>query len=236
MRVGILSAINHAESKIDWGGSPVEAYAKFLSSTGVDFDFKGYEVVQGQLPASPDECDAYVITGSPRGAYDSDPWIGELMQFVRDGYQAGRKFVGICFGHQVIAQALGGHVQKAEVGWGLGVKTQTISQVKPWMNGTPAQISLYFAHQDQVQRLPESADLLGGNEFCPIGMYAIADQVLGIQGHPEFTESHMRDVLKQQRLNGRMAEADTAEESLHKRVVDGQLVAEWIVNFLQMQN
>lgn len=233
MKVGILSAIDSATSKIDWGGSPILAYQDFLISSGAVFEFTGFEVSKGQLPAHAEACDAYLITGSPSGAYDTDPWIGQLIQFIRDGYQAGRKFVGICFGHQVLAQALGGSVQKSEKGWGLGAKTHAINHTKPWMDGRPHQMTLYFAHQDQVQRLPPEAELLGGSEFCPIGLYVIADQVLGVQGHPEFKESQMRDVLHQRRLHGFTAAADAAEASLQTKPIDGDRVGRWIVKFLE---
>jgi GMP synthase-like glutamine amidotransferase len=189
-------------------------------------------VAQDEFPAAPDECDAYVITGSPRGAYDSDPWISDLMQFIRDGVQAGKKFIGICFGHQVLAQALGGHVEKSEKGWGLGLKTLEISQAKPWMNGQQGQMALYFAHQDQVKRLPPDAELLGGSEFCPVGLYTIQDQIFGIQGHPEFSRSIMSDIVKRQKLNGDVAVAAAAEASLEAGTPDDLIVAHWIVNFL----
>lgn len=236
MKIGILSAIDAQKSKINWGGSPVDAYLQFIGIGSGSFEGAGFDLTKGEFPPSVEECDAYVITGSPRGAYDSDPWIGELIQFIRDGVQAGKKFVGICFGHQVLAHALGGLTEKSEKGWGLGMKTHEISQSKTWMNGSPEQMKLYFAHQDQVRRLPPNAELLGGNEFCPIGMYVIEDQVLGIQGHPEFSEGHIRDVLKQRRLQGYAAEADRAEETLHNGSPDNDMVAEWIVNFLGLAN
>ncbi len=236
MNLGIISAIKAQESRIDWGGSPIEAYARFLKSAGASFEYTGYEAAHGQLPTTADAHDAYIITGSPSGAYDNDAWIAELKQFIRVGYEEKRKFVGICFGHQILAHSLGGHVEKSEKGWGLGLRTHTLQKVKPWMVGAPGQVTLYFAHQDQVKHLPANAESLGGNAFCPVGMYTIADQVLGIQGHPEFTESHMRDVLKQRRLQGFVRDAEIAEATLQKGTPDGQIVGRWIVNFFDFGN
>jgi GMP synthase (glutamine-hydrolysing) len=232
MKLGILNAINPQESKVNWGGSPIDAYIRFFQSTSAAFETIGYEAAQSQLPTSPAECDAYVITGSPKGAYDPDPWIADLTRFIRDGAQAGKKFVGICFGHQILAHALGGHVQKSEKGWGLGLKTLEITQSKPWMNGRPQRISLYFAHQDQVKQLPPDAELLGASQFCPIGMYTIRDQIFGIQGHPEFSQSIMRDIVNRQKYNGDEAVAIAAEASLEDGTPDNQIVAQWAVNFL----
>ncbi|NCF69312.1 MAG: hypothetical protein GWP61_25450 [Chloroflexi bacterium] len=232
MKVGILNAINPHESKVNWGGSPVDAYIRFLQSVDAPFEYEGYEAALGQLPASPFECEAYVITGSPRGAYDADPWIADLMQFIPEGIEAGQKFAGICFGHQVLAQALGGRVQKSEKGWGLGLKSLEINETKPWMNGQAngGSLSLYFAHQDQVQELPPGAELLGGSEFCPIGLYSIADQVFAVQGHPEFTLEIMQDILARKDSDDDVLEA--AASSLNNGTPDGRLVAQWIVNFL----
>jgi len=232
MKLGILNAINPVQSKVNWGGSPVDAYVRFFQSTGAVFEAVGYEATQGLLPPSPGECDAYVITGSPKGAYDTDLWIADLTRFIRDGVQAGKKFVGICFGHQILAHALGGHVEKSEKGWGLGLKTYEVTQSKPWMNGRPRQMTLYFAHQDQVKRLPADAELLAGNQFCPIGMFTIRDQIFGIQGHPEFSQSIMRDIVTGHKNNGHEAVAKAAEASLDNGTPDGQIVAQWIANFL----
>ena len=232
MKLGILNAIDPAQSKINWGGSPVDTYIRFLQSTGAAFESSGYEIAQGQFPASPAECDAYVITGSPRGAYDSDPWIARLADFIRGGVQEGKKFIGICFGHQILAHALGGHVEKSEKGWGLGLQPCRLTGSKSWMNGRPRQLSLYFAHQDQVQRLPPEAELLGGSAFCPVGIFSIGDQVLGIQGHPEFSRSIMEEIIDGRYKKGDQAVATAAGVSLDNGSPDNQIVAEWIISFL----
>jgi GMP synthase-like glutamine amidotransferase len=232
IRVGILNAIHPQKSVINWGGSPTDAYSRFFQNAGAPFVFTGYEVAQGQLPASPDECDAYVITGSSNGVYDLDAWIPDLTQFIRDSYQAGKKLVGICFGHQILAHALGGHAEKSEKGWGLGLKTFSISQTKPWMNGAPEQCSLYFAHQDQVMALPPQAELLGGNEFCPHAFFVIENQVLGIQGHPEFSKPMMEDLLVPGAGEFEPVVRETAVTSLTHGIPDNDLVGQWLVNFL----
>ena len=235
MKIGILCAIHPQESKVNWGGSPIDAYIRFFESTGVPFEYQGYEVAQGELPDSADECDYYVITGSPRGVYDTDPWIEPLMQFIRDGYLTGKKFVGICFGHQVLAEALGGHVQKSEKGWGLGLKSFEINNRKDWMGAGADQCSLYFAHQDQVITLPAGAELLGGNSFCPNGMYVVDGRVLGIQGHPEFDLPIMQSILENAKSGDDQARAlvaETAVLSLDNGQPDNQIVARWIVDFL----
>ena len=233
MKLGILNAIHPDSSKVNWGGSPVDAYIRFLETAHPDFTYTGYNVAQGIFPAAPEENDAYIITGSPNGAYDPDPWIARLGQFIRDGYAGGQKFVGICFGHQMIAQALGGRVQKWPNGWGFGRRTFTINQSKSWMNGRPDHLSLYFAHQDQVTKLPPGAELLASDPFCAIDMYSIDGRILGIQGHPEFTTAIMEDLFTLLKDKIEPAVWDTAVQSTRHGRPDNELVAQWIVNFLQ---
>jgi len=232
MKLGILNAIHPEESRVNWGGSPVDVYIRFFQSAGGRFEFAGYQVIQGQLPDSPDECDAYIVTGSPRGVYNDDPWIAPLAQFLRDCYATGKKLIGICFGHQMPAHALGGQAQKSEKGWGLGQKSFEVRGERPWMAGDNGSLNLYFAHQDQVTSLPPGAELLGGSDFCPIGFYAIGEQVLAIQGHPEFTAGIMEDILrtKEGQIDDRVYRE--AVGSMDDGRPDNERVGRWMVNFL----
>ena len=232
LKVGILNAIDPQLSQIDWQNTPFDGYRRFLESANPGFTYAEFKVALGEFPESVDVCDAYVITGSPRGVYDDDLWIGQLKAFIRDCYAAGKKLVGICFGHQVLAHALGGYTEKSEKGWGLGLKTFAVSAQKPWMTDPPGSYALYFAHQDQVQRLPAGAELLGGNEFCPIGMFVIGDQVLGVQGHPEFSERMMAGLVDN--ADGKMPPEfiETVRVSMQDCRPDNDTFGRWIVNFM----
>ncbi|MBL7161976.1 MAG: GMP synthase [Anaerolineales bacterium] len=232
MKLGILNAFPPDESIIDWRDTPVDAYIRFLELVRPPFDYVGYDVARGQFPDSPDACDAYLITGSPKGVYESEAWISELAKFIREAYQAGIKLVGICFGHQILAQALGGHCEKSEKGWGLGLKSFQISRQKAWMTANSATCSLHFVHQDQVIHLPPEAELLGGNDFCPNLFFTISDGVLGIQGHPEFTKDMMQDILEARKDIFGQQVYETAMRSMESGTPDNQLLAQWVVNFL----
>ena len=100
------------------------------------------------------------------------------------------------------------------------------------MNGAPEQCSLYFAHQDQVMTLPPQAELLGGNGFCPNAFFVIENQVLGIQGHPEFSKPMMEDLLAPREGELEPVVRETAVSSLNQGVPDNELVGHWLVNFL----
>jgi len=233
MKVGILNAIDPNKSTVNWGGSPIDAYIRFFKGLGAPFDFTGYEAALGVLPDSADECDAYIITGSMQGAYDADPWIADLAVFIRQAYAAGQRLVGICFGHQILAQALGGRVEKSKKGIGFGVKRFDLYERKTWMQGEMEGCGLYFAHQDQVLDLPPEAELLGGNDFCPNTMFAIGDRVLGIQGHPEFTAGIMDDIRVWAQAEMPPEAYAVAAGSLENAQPDGKLVGKWIINFLE---
>lgn len=233
MKIGILNAINSLTSRVNWQGTPTEAYIRFLESGDADFSYVGYDVALAEFPKSIDACDGYVITGSPNGVYDDAPWITELMQFIRDCYAADKKLVGICFGHQILAHALGGHTEKSEKGWGLGLKRFAVVAQKPWMTEPAGDFDLYFVHQDQVQQLPAEAELLGGNDFCPNAMFVLGNQVLGVQGHPEFTKPIMEDILAGKVGNVTEDVVKTAVSSVQNGTPDNNIFAHWIVNFLR---
>ena len=232
LKLGILNAIHPEQSSLDWGGTPVDGYIRFLRSVDAPFEFIGYAVAQGELPPSPDACDAYLISGSPKGVYDTDPWIAALADFIRAAYAANKKLVGICFGHQILAHALGGNAEKSDHGWGLGLKQFTITGSKPWMPDPPTECALYFAHQDQVTALPPGAERLGSSAFCQNALFAIDDRVLGIQGHPEFSTPMMQQILA--RADGHVPPeyVSEAERSLDSGLPDAQRVGQWLVNFL----
>ena len=233
MRIGILSALLPGTGRINWNRSPVDAYIRFLESANAPFDYVEYKVTDGEYPASADDCDAYLITGSRRGVYDADEWIASLLCFVQDAYQAGKKLVGICFGHQVLPHALGGHAEKSKKGWGIGLKSFAITRHKAWMNGRPEFCSLYFSHQDQVMRLPPEAELLGGNAFCPMALFVIGDQALGIQGHPEFSTGIMKGILAEKEKTLEPNVHAAAVRSLASGTPDNQIVARWVANFFR---
>jgi GMP synthase-like glutamine amidotransferase len=234
MKIGILDALSSDELvDIRWRGSTAGTYIRLLESADAPFTYRVYQVNERHLPATVDECDAYLITGSINGAYDDEPWIGDLISFIQACHAAGKKMVGICFGHQILAHALGGRTEKSEKGWGLGLKTFNFVGSKPWMESNPGDCSLYFSHQDQVVELPEEAEWLGGNEFCENVIFAIRDQVLGIQGHPEFTKEIMSDILSKLEEDTVAHVWEQADRSLTSGDPDNERVARWIVNFLK---
>lgn len=193
--------------------------------------FRVYDLTAGQFPQSVAECDAWLITGSKWSVNDRDDWISRAHEFVRQLHAQRRPTVGICFGHQLISRALGGTVEKAAVGWGVGVHTVNVDQQRPWMTPQHDALSLLVSHQDQVIEPPAGAVQLAGHAFCPHGMLEIDGHMLTMQGHPEFPKGYARAVMDKRR--------DTLGESVYQegiasleQSIDPDVVARWVRNFL----
>ena len=209
-----------------------EGFTSLFQSIDAPFECQVYELSNSNFPESAKTCDAFLVAGSIKGVYDTDPWISELFDFIKRCFQAGTKLIGICFGHQAIAQALGGYASKSEKGWGLGLKEFNIIKHRPWMEPELKSCKLYFTHQDQVKRLPHGAELLGTNDFCPINIYCIGDKVLGLQGHPEYSFKMIHKTIEE--LKDQIPEdiQTTAFDSINGVEPDSKIVAKWIVNFI----
>lgn len=197
-----------------------------------DVSFVDYPVVDGTLPGSADEQDAWLITGSVRGVYEDELWIHDLLDLVRDLDAARAPTVGVCFGHQAIAQALGGRVERVET-WGLGNRPINLDAREGWMESGPDPVGVFYCHRDQVLDLPGEARLIASSDHCPAAVLAVGDHLLGVQAHPEF-DAHYADILYRGRYTsssppGVLDDAlATLDAPLHRVEV-----ASWMLRFLR---
>lgn len=195
--------------------------------------FRAYDVVQGEYPKS-GEADALLITGSPAGAYEPLPWIEPLKAFLRGA--GGLPMVGVCFGHQIMAEAFGGRVEKHRGGWAVGLHRYAVVEPQPWMDPVPA-FALPASHQDQVVEKPPRSRVVAASAFTPYAALIYTDRpAISFQGHPEFAPAFAQALIAHRR-GTRLDEtlADAGIESLD-RPNDRLAVGRWIDRFLEQHS
>lgn len=240
MLVGILQAGKVNDALASKYGQYPPMFEDLFSGAAPEFRYRYYETVEGVLPASPSECDAWLVTGSRHGVYDPLPWIPRLVEFLRGARAASRPIVGICFGHQVVAEAFGGRAVKSEEGWGLGLHEYHVTARPGWMADAPDRFAMHAVHQDQVISLPEDAVVLARNGHCDIAMVAYGDaeapDAVTIQPHPEFTAEFTRDLVDFIGREGRapLEVAEAAAASIGPEV-EAAGFARWIAAYLRLK-
>ena len=204
---------------------------RFLGEAGVRYEV--FDVQTGAPPADPAAFEALFVMGSPAGVYDPLPWIPALMEYLRAA-KGRTALVGVCFGHQVMAQAFGGQVRKSEKGWGLGLHAYEVRHPEPWIGGEARTISVPVSHQDQVVERPPSARVVAASAFTPNAVLAYADQpAISFQCHPEFTVDYAKALVERRR--GQVADEalDRARDSLDAPN-DAERLAGWVRRFLSV--
>ena len=204
--------------------------AMFRGLLGDGFQWRTYDVQNGPLPARPGDEDAYIVTGASAGVYDGDAWIGRLMQFLRSS-RGQAKLIGVCFGHQAMAEAFGGKVIKSPKGWGVGLHTYRVVEREPWMDSVEP-VAMPASHQDQVVELPPGARVVAASAFSPFGMLDYGQDAISLQLHPEFDPVYAEALIEARRgTRFEDDQADAAVASLH-RPNDNARVGEWLRRFL----
>jgi GMP synthase-like glutamine amidotransferase len=200
----------------------------FEQLLGPDFEVERFEAQAGQLPEDPSAHEAYLITGSPAGVYDPLPWIPDLLDFIRAARES--KMVGVCFGHQAMAQALGGQVQKSDKGWGTGLHRYWVVRPEPWMDHADT-VDAPASHQDQVVVQPPSTQVVAASPFTPFAALAWTDRpAISFQFHPEFSPAFAKALIEER--YDRVPDPDAAIASLDAPN-DSARIAGWIRRFLR---
>ena len=211
-----------------------EMFRALLAPADENLSFAATSLLGGEALPDPASCEAVLITGSPFGVYDSTPWMDPLRAFIRAAAASRTPLVGVCFGHQVIADALGGYVAKSEKGWGVGRHTYEVVATRDWMAGAGEAVSLAVSHQDQVITPPGGVTTLARSAHTEHAMLAYDDiPAISVQGHPEFSDRYVSALYNNRRGKALTeAQVDAAIASLDQPQ-DNALVARWITNFLR---
>ena len=237
MKIGILQADSVLDQFQPVHGNYPGMIAGVLGQAALELEleteFANYDVEHGHYPDTIDDCDGYVITGSKKSVYDDEAWIAPLKEFTRELHEAQKKLVGLCFGHQLIAEALGGKTLGADVGWCVGIHESEVLEQSWFMQGDELEsYTLIVSHRDQVMTLPTGARLLASGKECPNSMYSIGDHIFTMQGHPEFTREYSRDLME-------MRQGILGQDKFEAGVksLDGPLmrdiVSRWIMRFMK---
>lgn len=197
MLIGILQC-GHAPDPVQENHGDFDVMFPALLD-GQGFTFKTWNVVDGDFPAGATDADGWLLTGSKHGAYDDLPFIDPLEALIREIYASARPMVGVCFGHQIIAQALGGKVAKFDGGWAIGRQD--------YATGNHGSISLNAWHQDQVVERPKDAQVIATNEFCENAALVYGDRAYTIQPHPELNNAIIADYIDARRGTGSYPDA-----------------------------
>lgn len=231
MRIGIIECGQTPAGWIAQHGEMADPFPPFLRRAEPSLEFQVYRAHRGHLPDGPEDCDAWLVTGSPHSVYEHHAWQAGLAGFLlRAARQA--PVVGICYGHQLLHEALGGRVEKSPLGWGIGVQRYHLHETPAWAPEGPRDaFDLIALHQDQVTRPAPGTQVLGGNDFCPVAISTIGDNVFTIQAHPEMTRVLARDIYEDQRERQGEEPTRRALHSLQGPIDDGP-AARWILAFI----
>jgi len=201
MKIGILETGHLSDTlKAKYGRYP-DFFERLVAPHLPEAEFFAVAIVDGEVAHSPAQADGWIITGSRSGAYENEPWIPPLEAFLRDSLAARVPVAGICFGHQILAQAMGGKVVNSEKGWGFGIHDYTLVAQPAWLDQVPQNFAIPAIHQDQVVEVPEGAQVFAESDFCPIAGLVYGDidnpHAISIQPHPEMSAKFVADIAEE---------------------------------------
>jgi len=185
MLIGILQTGQSPEMLRDAAGDYPDMFAQLLAGRGLTF--RTYRVEEMDFPADVHDCEGWLITGSRHGAYEDHPFIPKLEAFIREVIAAHVPLVGICFGHQIIAQAMGGKVERYPGGWAVGPQDYDFGGEKVTLNAW---------HRDQVTEVPQGAEVVACNDFCENAALVYGEDAFTVQAHPEFRDDFVRGLMQ----------------------------------------
>lgn len=226
MKIGILQTGRSPDELRESHGDYDAMCADLIRDKGDEI--VSYPVLDGVFPQDINECDAWFVTGSRHGVYEDHAWIPPLEKFLKQAFDAEKKIIGVCFGHQILAQALGGKVHKHPGGFAIGVMDYDLVND----DGNMEKISLCAWHQDQILELPANAEVIAKSDFCRFAGVTYGTNAISFQAHPEFEPAYVRELINLRRDNG--IDEKLAQNGLAslKKVVDGSRISKRLKQFL----
>ncbi len=236
MKLGILATGTAPEELRAQYGSYADMVEQLFYQTRYSFEYEVFDVRDGIFPGSAEQCDGWVITGSKFNVSEGLDWMLHLKQLILEISATGRPLVGICFGHQIIAEAFGGRVAANTQGWGVGLHRYQLTHCPDFMMDSTQSFTISAMHQYEVSEKPEQAEVLATSEFCRnAAMFYPNKNILTFQAHPEFNTRYEHDLIELRRSNPIPAEtADAGLATLRQSdaATDSIQVARWMGAFL----
>ena len=233
MKVAILQCDDVLEKFQPQFGHYQEMIRQMFQLVDGPFEFADFDCQKGHFPDDLNGYDFYITTGSKASVYENKSWIQQLIRFVEQLDKHKKKLIGICFGHQIIAMACQGMVEKSNRGWGIGVAVNRLFTTPDWMSGIKPELNIIVSHQDQITTLPEDALVIAGSHFCPFFMVQWSGHFLSIQGHPEWDRAYSRTLINDRRAIIDPERIEAGLDSLDLEP-DNRLFVRWIMDFLKV--
>ena len=240
MKIGVLKCgdMNPALAG-RWGEYP-QIYTAMLHQASPDIAVEGVDVDGGQPLDTAPEVDGWIISGSRHGVYEDHPWIAPLKAFLRAQVAKGTPVVGVCFGHQILAEALGGRAEKFSGGWGVGATEYGAVDAPGWARDLGSLWTSNAVHQDQVGSLPPDATVIARNDFCANAALAYGDPAnpyaISVQPHPEFGADFLRDLIDKVLADKVPAEQLAQARSRLETPLSNAQWARLVVDFFETKN
>ncbi len=222
MLIGILQTGQAPDALKPQSGDYPDMFRRLLDGHG--FTFRTWHVEAMDFPDGPQAADGWLITGSRHGAYEDHPFIKPLEKLIREIKAAGVPLVGICFGHQIIAQALGGKVERFGAGWQVGPTDYDFGGERLTLNAW---------HRDQVVEAPPGAEVVASNSFCRNAALAYGDSIYTVQAHPEFSTDFVEGLMRTRGPGLVPEDRMEAARGRHDDRIDADVVARRIAAFFK---
>lgn len=240
MRIGVLNCGPVARAIAPKYGEYDRVFREWLGPHDPSLEFTGWDAHLGRLPASPAEADGWILSGSKYGVYEDHNWIEPLKAFIRDARDAKSPMIGVCFGHQIMAEALGGRAEKWKNGWNLGPKTYRANGLPAWMADAPQTPALHAIHQDQVTIPPSDATTIYAHDDCAHAALLYGDPEapygISIQPHPEFSDEFAGSLLDLRRGISFPEDRTDAASAAIGQPLARDWAADWFIGYLKRRN